>query len=59
MVLQSRGESKCSDGDSSSDVAVPGEECRRKRHKQDSETAVVCNTVLYIHLEKLNIWMNS
>ena len=49
MVLQIRGESICSDGDSSG-VAVPGEECRRKRYKQDSETAVVCNTVLYITL---------
>jgi hypothetical protein len=49
VMLQSRGESKCSDGDSSS-VVVPGEEHRRKRHKQDNEAAVVCNTVLYMTL---------
>lgn len=50
MVLQIRGENECSDGDSSSGVAVPGEEHSRKRHKQDSETAVVCNTLLYMTL---------
>jgi hypothetical protein len=49
-VLQSRGESEYSDGYSSSGVAVPGEEHRGKRHKQDNETAVVCNTVLYMTL---------
>ena len=48
MVLQSRVENECSDGDSSSGVAVPGEEHRRKRHKQVSGTEVVCNTVLYM-----------
>jgi hypothetical protein len=50
VMLQSRGESECSDADSSTGVVVPGEEHRRKRHKQDSETAVVCNTVLYMTL---------
>lgn len=53
MVLQSRGENECSDGDSSSGVAVPGEEHRRKRHKQGSETVVVCNTLLYMILSKI------
>jgi hypothetical protein len=51
-VLQSRGESVCSDGDIGSGVAVPGEEHRKKRRKQDSETAVVRNTVLYMTLCK-------
>jgi hypothetical protein len=50
VVHQSRGENKCSDGDASSGVAVPGEDHRRKRHKQDSGTAVVCNTLLYMTL---------
>jgi hypothetical protein len=53
VVPQSRGESVCSDGDISSGVAVPGEEHRRKRHKEDSETAVVRCTVLYMTLCKI------
>ena len=57
MVLPNRGESEYSDGYSSTGVAVPGEEHRRKRHKQDRKTAVVCNTLLYMY-EKLNILMN-
>jgi hypothetical protein len=48
MMPQSRGESKCSDGDSSSGVFVPREEHRRKRYKKDRETAVVCSIVLYM-----------
>jgi hypothetical protein len=52
VVLQTRGENECSDGGSSSGVAVSGEECRRKRHKRGSETAVVCNTLLYRTLGK-------